>query len=192
VHVDGLRASNLFWDNFYETCWFGAFPIVSSLREITAQSDLVVRGTIVDLYGVLRNDAGFETAYAKVLMGEVLKGSPVTRKPGEDNVIHVIVGSGYELERLRSSLPAHDHLWFLKQDGSAATYFTTDYEQMSLLREIDGFVRVLSPDYTKRVYSARHYPVPLEGTDFEELVERVREIVNTPQGSSPGARLLAC
>jgi hypothetical protein len=55
--VDGLEASNLFWDNFFETCWFGAFDIVSSLREITASSDLVVRGTLVDLHGIPRNDS---------------------------------------------------------------------------------------------------------------------------------------
>jgi hypothetical protein len=193
-HVDGLEASNLFWDNFYNTCFFGAFDIASSVKDITAHSDLVVRGTIVDLYGVEvgGSDPPFHETYAMVSIAETIKGTPVPRKPGDPNVIHVFIGFGYDMERLRQSLPAHEHLFFLSRDGDAATYFVNDYAQISVLRNINGRVRVIKPGWIKGAFDARQYPVPLEGTSFDELVERVREIVSTPQGASAGARLLAC
>jgi hypothetical protein len=190
--VEGREASDLFWENFYAECFFGAFRIPKSLKEMAAQSNLVISGTIVDLYTYPRNGSGYQGVVAIVAIGEVIKGEPVIRRTGDPDVVHVIIGNGYDMDHLRSSLPGHDNLWFLTQNGDAATYYSADYLQLSVLREIDGSVRVIRPNWIRRLYDADHYPVPLEGTNFAELVERVREIVKTPVGAAAPLRLLAC
>jgi hypothetical protein len=74
-------------------------------------------------------------------------------------------------------MPSHDHLWFIVGPGDFPdTYLTTDYTQVSVLREIDGLVRVIMPDSIALAYEPTQFPVPLEGTDFEELVESIREL----------------
>lgn len=191
-HASGLAASNRFWENWYETCWFGAFDIVSSLENITRQSDVVVRGSILDLY--TKPDNRWNSAFVSVSIHEVLKGEPVSRVAGTVEVHIGFVGD--DLEDLKSKLPSHDHLWFLEHEHTrdpriepgGFTYYTTDYEQVSVLRGIGGVVRVIMPDAIANAYSRRHYPVPLDGTSFEDLVDRVRELA---EGQSAAAQLLA-
>ena len=176
--VAGLAASDRFWAHWYESCWFGAFPIVSSLEEITSQSDLVVRGTIIDLYS--RNQGIYQLAYLRVSITEVLKGEPMSRDDGTVEV-QIGLGSSSDLEELRSTLPRHDHLFFLvHDDDNEYSYYTTDYEQVSVLRDIGGVVEVITPEAIAGAYSARHFPVPLDGTSFEELIARVRELASRP------------
>lgn len=182
-HVGGLAASDLFWERWYDTCFFGAFPIVSSLAEITSDSDLVIRGTITDLF--VRYESQWRPAVAKVSITEVLKGEPESRELG---MVEVQIGLEADVEDLRSSLPAHDHLWFLvhehtfdpRNKPSGYTYHTTDYPQVSVLRDIGGVVEVIWPGPIANAFSPRHYPVPLDGTSFEELVARVRQLAEGP------------
>lgn len=188
-HAAGLAASNRFWERWYETCWFGAFPIASSLAEITGQSDLVIRGTITDLY--VRFESDWQPAYAKVLISDVLKGEPVSREAGTVEVQIAFASS--DLEELRSSLPRHDHLWFLVHEGTrdpdsqsaiaGFTYYTTDYAQVSVLRDVGGVVEVIMPEAIANAYSRRHFPVPLDGTSFEELVDQVRQLAEGPSAA---------
>ena len=200
-HVGGLAASDRFWETWYETCWFGAFSIVSSLEEITSQSDLVIRGTISDLY-IRRPWDDFQPAYAKVSISEILKGEPASEEPGTAEVQIGFIRS--DLAELRSSLPAHGHLWFLTQyENGAATYHPTDYPQVGILRDIGGVVEVIMPEAIASAYSRRHFPVPLNGTSFEELVARVRQLAgesaavhafsrSSPSGEGGPNRFDAC
>jgi hypothetical protein len=173
-HVAGRDASNRFWNDWYDTCWFGAFPVPNSLREMVASSDVVLRGPIADLF-----EGGppmWPVAYAAVEPLEVLKGDPVLRAGGT-----VAVGIGRphgSLAEIRSQLPDHDNLWFMKRDGQTDRYYPTDYVQISVLRDIDGEVRVIWPRAIRDAMSGDHYPLPLEGTDFEELVQRVRDLTD--------------
>jgi hypothetical protein len=173
----GLAASDRFWKHWFEECFFGAFHIASSLEEITSQSDLVIRGKITDLYSRVLGGI-WHVAYVKVLVTEVLKGEPASAEAG---TVEVQVGfASSDLDDLRSSLPAHDQLWFLTQDEGRDTYNTTDYPQVSVLRDIGGIVRVIQPEWIAGAYSRRHFPVPLDGTSFEELVAQVRRLVERP------------
>lgn len=196
-HSQGLAASNRFWENWYDTCWFGAavFPIVSSLEEITSQSDLVVRGTISDLYS--RRTVGWDVAYVTISIAEVLKGDPVSREAGTVEA-QIGFGSSADLDELRSNLPVHDHLWFLVHESTrdpggnlaeeSKTYYPTDYQQVSVLRDIGGTVEVVMPEAIANAYSRRQFPVPLDGTSFEELIDRVRQLTD---GASAAAQLRA-
>jgi len=181
--VSGLAASDQFWEHFYDTCFFGAFPdqVSSSLAEITRDSDVVLRGTLTDLYSEhVSGDA--HNTYATLSIVDVLKGEPRSREPGR-----LVVQLGWmssDETSLRSLLPAHDHLWFLVHestlddgnDRDGYVYHMTDYLQLSVLRDVGGIVRVIKPEWIAGALSRTHYPVPLEGTSFEALVERVRDL----------------
>jgi hypothetical protein len=165
----GREASDLFWNNWYETCWFGADPVSSSLEEMVGLSDVVLRGPILDLH------EGGTVTYAIVDPVDVLKGDPLLR---QDGTVFVALGRAHvDLDELRSQLPAHDNLWFLKRDGITDRYYSTDYLQISVLRDIDGEVRVIWPSAIADAFSRRHYPLPLEGTSFEDIIQRVRDLV---------------
>jgi hypothetical protein len=190
--VDGLEASNAFWEQFYDTCWFGAFPdeVSSSLAEITRDSDLVVRGRIVDI--VPRGTNGF----AVVAITELLKGEPLSREPG---TVEIRMSRGPDVDLLRSKIPAHDVIWFALHEStldpdraSAPTsyrYYATDYPQMSILRDINGKVQVIMPNAIESALGRDHYPVPLDGTRFEALVERVRDMADSATGTQVLARV---
>jgi hypothetical protein len=201
--VSGLAASDRFWDQWVETeCWFGIDPLPSSLAEIVRDADLVVRGPIVDLYigEYWRGDAhgpSHGLAYAKVAIEELLKGDPVSREAG-----FVEVQMGYapdDLDDLRAKLPAHDHLWFLGYEDPDTRgefnqsemvgfvyYAPKDYE--TVFREINGVVEILAPGPIREVYGKDEFLLTLDGTDFEELVDQVRELTATQSTSYSFAR----
>lgn len=133
-----------------------------------------MRGPMVDLYG--RHQNGFQLGYVAIEPLEVLKGSPELRA---DGTVSVAIGGAGNVEELRSQLPADDNLWFLKRDDGFDTYYAADYVQISVLRDIDGEVRVILPSETAEAYSGQHYPLPLEGTSFEDLLGRVRDIISS-------------
>lgn len=149
-----------------------------------------MRGRITDLY--VRFESDWQPAFAKVSIIDVLKGEPVSRETG---TVEVQIGFGSDLEELRSSLPAHDHLWFLIHEDSANsdparqseiagyTYYPTDYPQVSVLRDIGGVVEVIMPEAIANAYSRRHFPVPLDGTSFEDLVDQVRQLAEGPSAA---------
>ena len=144
---------------------------------------------------------------------EVLKGDPVSREAGTVEA-QIGFGSAADLDELRSSLPLHDHLWFLVHESTrdpggylaeeSNTYYPTDYQQVSVLRDIGGMVEVIMPESIANAYSRRQFPVPLDGTSFEELVNRVRLVAEgasaaaqlraaqPPQGEGDTDRFLAC
>ncbi len=196
-HAAGLEASDRFWNHWYDTCWFGAFDISSSVEEIADQSDVVVRGSISDLYS--RGSGLWELAFVKVAVAEVLKGEPVTREAGTIEV-YLSLGSWSDIEEMRSRLPRHDHLWFLVHESTrdpdgrfaaaSKTYYATDDPQVSVIRDVGGTVQVIRAEAIANVFSRFQFPVPLDGTRFDTLVKSVRQAVaSTATAKFSSARL---
>jgi len=138
-------------------------------------SDVVIRGRVLDV-----RDAEYSGLYPVLEMTveptEILKGEPLLTGDGE---VVIAFAPDAEAGQLRAVLPDHENLWFLSLDEDYQTYYTSDYDQISILRNVDGKVRVIRPDFIARAYSRDHYPVPLEGTSFDELMDRVRELTST-------------
>jgi hypothetical protein len=178
-----LETSNRYWSYWFESCFFGApGHVVQSLREIVETSDIVLVGRITD--SKQRRVGNWDMTVVSVAINELLKGSPVTTRAGS-----VQVGTIFESPSGTNphEIPDHANLWFLSlDDDDPAIYFMTDYDQLSLLRNIDGVVRVIHPRLITRAYSAQQFPVPLEGTSFDALIERVREVVGNEAGAGSG------
>ena len=189
--VVGLERSDRFWARWVETrCFFGLEPLPSSVVEIFAKADLVVRGRIVDLYVGERwrmnaGQAAEPLAYLRVQIDELLKGQPKSRQAG---YVEVQIGHApSDMDRLRAQLPADDHLLFLDYEDPATRewfnqsdivgfvyYMGQDVERV--FRDIDGTVQVLAPEAVERVYGADEFLLRIDGTSFDDLLERVREL----------------
>ncbi len=165
-----------------------------TLVDMTASVDLVVRGRILEVYvgeqWVGSDGAAPEQfAYARIEIGEILKGEPVSRNAGSVEVQLALVGDDWEAPD-QSFLPGHDHLLFLiheatfrEQIGKPArssgiapyAYFIPTAE--SVLRDIDGVVRLVERDRFASAYGD-HFALALHGRDFSELVEEVGRVAD--------------
>lgn len=194
VPGESLAESDAFWDHWAVFPHFGELPLqATSLAENVELAHLVIRGHIIDVYvgEVIEGDdpdlpPNTEVAYVTVAIGEVLKGAPVSRTPG-----YVEVQLGYsppQLDSIQASLPQHDALWFLMHDVTIRprppehdseiapfTYFGSN-DLQGVMRNVDGEVRVIKPEWIEEVFDASFFPLPLEGTSFDEVVEQVRGI----------------
>ena len=135
----------------------------------------MIRGSILEIGTA--NTLGYSTMSLKVLPSEVLEGEPITHP---DGTISVEIGIDYEASQVPRSVPDHENLWFLTTDNESARYFVTDYAQMSIVRNIDGVARIIKVESVISAYSRNVFPAQFEGTDFEELVQRVRELADAP------------
>jgi hypothetical protein len=193
--LSNLEASDRFWNYFFGTCFFGVDDD-PTLRSMFNESVAVIRGPIAGVTVV--DEVGSDVVSLTVMPGEVLKGPLNTRA---DGTIEVRLGSDLDppADHMRM-FPAHDNLWFLWTDTSSGTYWDADYAQTSIIRDIDGVVRVIRPRLVAEAFSASAFPVRFEGTSFEELVERVRVLAGSSQRLLPGqlqereahARTFAC
>ncbi|MEX2547996.1 MAG: hypothetical protein WD830_09450 [Chloroflexota bacterium] len=195
----GLAASDRFWANWISDCWFGIDPLPSSIAELVSDADLVIRGPIADLYvgEYWSGSPRGPLAYAKVAIDELLKGEPVSREAG---FVEVQMGHApSDLEEVRAKIPAHDHLWFLDYEDRERPYpmnqspilgfvYYAPQDMVTVYREIGQVVRVIGPELIRRAYGNRNFLFTLDGTDFEELVEQVREVGTTPSTSYSFAR----
>jgi len=171
--VSGRAASDEFWKWFSQGCFFGAFD-PPTLRGIINESSIVIRGSILEIGTV--NTLGWATISLRVLPTEVLKGEPITRG---DGTLEVQIGIDYDASEVPRSVPAHENLWFLRTDNESARYYATDYAQMSIVRNINGMARIIKVDGVTSAYSKNVFPARFEGTDFEALVQDVRELSGT-------------
>ena len=173
-----LAESDTFWNRWYEPCFFGPItPIPASLKELISRSDVVVRGSIRDLR--VRQFGDWEVVLAKVEVAEVLLGTPHLSRSGTVDIQLFVDAVAPDVTSLRSRIPGHDHLWFVTLDqGFAGTYYPSSFAQISILRDIGGMVEVIQPERISTAYSADQFPVPLDGTDFDELVQKVRELTD--------------
>lgn len=193
VPGESLAESDDFWDHWAVFPHFKPPFLATSVAENVEFAHLVIRGHIVDVYigeEIEYSDPDLPpsqaVAYVTVAIGEVLKGAPVSRTPG-----YVEVQLGYsppELDGIRANLPQHDALWFLmheetirprppEHDSEIApfAYFGSN-DLQGVIRNVDGDVRVIKPNWIKRVFGKDFFPLPLEGTSFDDLVDQVRGI----------------
>jgi hypothetical protein len=190
--VPGLAASDLFWNRWVDSCFFGVYPLPSSLAEIVRDADLIVRGSIADLYVGEHwrggpDEPSYPLAYVRVEIDEILKGAPVSRESGS---VEVQLGDSPEdLNQLRKRLPTHDHLWFLTYEGiegrsewnqsEIAPYaYYAPTEVATVFRDVGGVVRVLRPDWIAESYGSDQFPLALDGSDFDKLIDRVHQLVH--------------
>lgn len=196
-----LAESDSFWDHWAARPFPRPRPDPGSLQEALGYSDLVVRGHIVDLYIgeywlELPDQPRVALAYAKVAVSESYKGSPVWRDPG---YIEVDLGrlDPAGLDALRKSLPRQDSIWFLRygpdfprDDANQSDIAPYEYlllnPQQGVLRDIDGKVRVVKPEYLEPL-GPNEFPLGLEGTGFNSLVAQMQAIAETLPASPTDA-----
>jgi hypothetical protein len=189
---DPLAQSNRFWAPWTEPI-LGHLPLdATSLAEAAEQADLIVRGRILDLYvGEMwvMDNTSFPLDYVKVEVAEILKGEPHWRTPG---FVEVQVGDSADLEEVRAMMPTHDHLWFLMYEANRASrgdspmasaeiapyaYFISN-EYQGVFRDIGGTVRLIQPEEVARVLGPEHFPLMLEGANFDQVVDEVRDLAD--------------
>jgi hypothetical protein len=185
VPGETLAESNAFWNDWADPPFGRPRPDATSIRDAVDLSDLVIRGHIVDIYiGEYWTTGGRHVpeVYVKVQINELFKGSPVSRTQG-----YVEIGLGSldpaGVDGLRIALPQHDNVWFLKYEpGPATRSEIAPYEyiplngQQGVLRDINGKVRLVKPQYLIDSLGPDAFPLPLEGTSFDSLIEQLRAI----------------
>jgi hypothetical protein len=191
-----LDASNWFWAEWLEPIGFELPYDAAVLFDAVGQADLIVRGHIQEVFvGEYWRDSADERpyplAYARVEVGEVLKGAPASRTPGIVEVQLGRLASESDLERINDLAPDHDNLWFLmygpnyglrrlepqKSAEIAPFEYVLGNEYQGVLREIGGQIRVVGGADLLADYGPDHYPLQLEGGDFDVLVEEIRSLV---------------
>lgn len=185
VPGETLAESNAFWNYWADPPFPRPRPDATSLQDSVALSDLVIRGHIVDVYvGEYQwtNGTAVPVVYVKVAVNELFKGNPISRTAG-----YVEIGLGSldaaGVEQLRAALPQHDNIWFLKYDPGPATrsdiapyaYLMLN-DQQGVLRDINGKVRLVQPQYLIDSLGPDAFPLPFEGTSFADLVKQLRAI----------------
>lgn len=105
------------------------------------------------------------------------------------------------LDELRANLPQHDNVWFLLHDETVRprtppneseiapfAYFPLN-DLQGVLRNINGKVRVIKPEWNREIpqMGPGHFPLALQNTSFEGLVQRVRQIGKTAPDTTPVA-----
>lgn len=198
-----LAESDAFWNYWSDFPYDGPSFKADSLEENVGLAHLVIRGHITDLYigedWQLSEEVGtVQLGYVRVAISEVLKGNPVSRDPG---FVEVYLGrvSPETVDDLRESLPQHENVWFLMHDVTVRprtppndseiapfAYFPSN-DLQGVLRNIDGEVKIIKPAWTAEIpaMGPSHFPLTLQDTSFEELVQQVREIAETAPEVTP-------
>jgi len=181
---DPIVASTRFWDlstGGDSLFWF------ESLREITADSDLVVVGRVtavrpadtVTLGDPETYESEIDFAYVTVEIEEVLSGVPATRTSGSVDLRIPIWQT--PLDEVAADLPDDRHLLFLINGAEYSAEVgdpAAEQERWryiyhlngpgAVVRDIDGIAR------GARTENPDLFPAPVEGVAFEEVVERTR------------------
>lgn len=199
---EALARSDRFWNEWVE--FPRPFPMfeATSLADASRQADVIVIGRISNLYvgeywRIDENTKPIPLAYVSVEIDEVLKGEPISRESG---FVEVQMGAaGNNLDEIRATLPGHAHLWFLmygpdwsgrelepqrSSEMAPFEYFATN-DQQGVLRDIDDVTRVVRPEWIAEAYGSDYFPLPLEGTSFDLMVEQVRALSSVSVEVSP-------
>ena len=174
----------------------------ATVEDATQQADLIVRGRVTNAYigEYWRFRPEWQPRphdYLTISIDEVIKGEPVSRTSG---AVELEIGFGDQnlIDDVSTRLPTEESLWFLMYEANFS-YRTLEPQRSSPLapyayflpnplqgfvRNIDGTVRVLQPEWTANAYRGQ-FPVPLEGTSFEALLEQVRAIAEMAPGTEP-------
>ncbi len=197
-----LARSNLFWEPYvqFESRTFLDFDF-ASLADVTDEADLIIRGHMTKLYigehwVFNEEDAPVPLSYMTIQIDEVLKGVPVSLTPGFVEMMYEYPDPGWAPPP-PETLPAGENLWFLKYDAAywqlrglpprqsaiaPFAYFLPNHDQ-TVLRKIDGHVSVIRAADLAEIFGEDLFPVPLDGQNYEALVEQLRELV---QAANPG------
>lgn len=189
------QLSHSYWNSITH---FGAYGFeYQSLAEITHDSHLVVRGRVIDLTpGVLQpfEEGGphgeMSVTFGIVAVDEVLKGIPEVRIEGRIEVAR-LGWTGMSA----SDLPQHEVVLFLKnyaqmrrdegveqsEDSADRFYYGRPNGYQAVLRNIGGQVAVIVPREDWEEVFADGFPFRLIGRDFEDVVERIRQMVRDTQ-----------
>jgi hypothetical protein len=202
-----LAESDKFWNEWASEPYVGLVFQAKSLDDNVRLADLVVRGHITDIYvgeywqwENISESPPTPLVYVSVAISEVLQGTPVSRVPG---FVEVTLGPGTteRVDDLRARLPQHDNIWFLKYDLAlrprpsinnteiAPSSYLPSNDLQGVLREVGGELRVIKPEwYDENPYlGPNHFPLPLQGTSFDRLVDDVRAIGETMPDPTPVA-----
>ena len=197
---DPLSQSDRFWATWTEPILGHLTFDATSLAEATEQADLIIRGPLSELYvgeTWVTDNTPYPLDYVKVQVTEVLKGEPHSRTPG---FVEVQMGTVEqdELDETRAKMPTHDHLWFLMYEPNWAArggspmasaeiapyaYFASN-EYQGVFRDIGGAIRLVQPQELARILGPDHFPLALQNTDFEDLVQNVRELASGPSSAA--------
>lgn len=168
-----------------------------SLEENVAIAHLVVRAHITDVYVGEYWTGGTPLVYVTLAISEVLKGSPISRTSG---FVEVGLGTGPVVtDDDRTRLPQHDGVWFLihemelgprppglDSDIAPFAYLPTN-DLQGVLRNIHGQVKIIKPHWTKTIpyMGPGYFPLSLQDTAFDRLVEQVRQIARSMWEAAP-------
>jgi hypothetical protein len=169
-----------------------------SVEQLAGFADLVVLGRVTDVFigeewVFVEGEPGQPFLYARIAIDEVLKGHPVTRQPGYVEFQLTILGLD-DGPPGPGTVPEGQALFFLSHEATyretrglsprtteIAPYAYFDAAPEAVMRDLDGSVRLIEPGQMAEVYGEDYYPLLLEGTSFDQLLLRIRDLNDSPQ-----------
>lgn len=193
-----IEAHDRFWHPFVDFGPLFGLPFgLKTLEDATDLADIVIRGSITDLYigeqwiGA-KDEPGEPLAYVAIEIHDVLKGEPESRTEG---LVEVQFGFGFrgsDFEAIASEpMPEGDYLWFLidesefretkgqpPRDSEIApfAYFIPN-EVQGVAIDANGFAEVVLADRFERSWGTDLFPMTVRGHSFEEVVNQIRNLV---------------
>ncbi len=185
-----LERSDRFWDPLtYHASgyWF------RSLGDMAEAADLVVTGRLVSVrpgrHVIVSADDPEATAdfvTARVAIDEVLKGTPESRDAGQID-LELFLPDPRRLDEVVANVPQEQQLLFLVNGAASSRreghppeyqeqlrYTYIGVSAQGILRNIDGNVKRLPPAV---IEDLEEFPTELDGADFDEIVDRVRQVL---------------
>lgn len=193
-----VEAHDRLWDPFVDLGPPIGLPYgLRSVRDATELADLIIRGSITDLYIGEQwigapDDPGEPFAYLTVQIHEVLKGDPVSRT---DGAAEVQFGFGYgEFDTLASEpMPTGEYVWFLLHEATQRendgllprdseiypfAYYIPN-EVQGVVLNANGNAEVVLADRFKGSWGTERFPMTIRGQSFEGVLEEVRGLVES-------------
>jgi hypothetical protein len=193
---EAVTRSNRFWNPYYEPPrpWSLEFDF-DSLEEAVAASDLIVRGRITDIsvaemWRFSKDEPGVPHVYLTVEVAETLKGTPLSRTNGYVEVQFEVGEGALDVVRSRPQ-PQHEHVFFLmyepayresigkpprETEVAPFAYFMPNRFQ-GAIRDIEGTARIIDPIEVALANELGHFPLPLDGQPYEDVLEQIRQSV---------------
>ncbi len=186
--------SDAFWNAYVRSTPYPDFREwwFQSVEDMADAAHLVVVGRIAEVYvgemWVGHPDFPSDPfAYARIAVDEVFNGEPVSREPGSIEQQLGLVGTAWEPPEA-TDIPHGRALFFLMHEATylegreqpprtsdIAPFAYFDPAPESVMRDIGGLVRIVEPDGMLHMYGSDYYPLSLEGTSFDDLVDRLRQ-----------------
>lgn len=186
---DELERSDAFWGPYAGVGlnWVWEF---GSLSDMVNEVDLVIRGRVVgaSTKSLPLNGQPLDHAVVHVAVDEILKGDPQMFEPG---TVRILIGAAEQAwPPEQDVLPMGESLFFLKNDAvewerRGGTPPDPDFSQsayirpsdQAILRDIGGQVSVIGASRMVDEFGADRFPLPLDGTSYNELLSLVRTLV---------------